>query len=144
MIEPKEVEITSGDVSRKFIISKVPAVAGREVFTQYPMSSIPKLGDYTTNEVLMLKMMTYVSGVPPAGPPVPLVNRDLVDCHVTDFEMLLKLEWAMVEHNCSFFRGGKASTFLDDILEKLPALTTSILMPLLEQLSQKDSPPSTS
>ena len=145
MIEPKEVEIETadGDV-RKYTISKFPAVAGREIITQYPISGIPKLGDYNTNEEIMMKIMGYVSVQPPEGPALTLNSRALIDNHVPEWETLARLEWAMMEYNVSFFREGRVSSFLDDLLEKLPQSILSILTPLLEQLSPKNTPPSES
>ena len=144
MIEEKEVDIPLSDgESKTIILSKFPAVAGREIITQYPISGIPKLGDYATNEAIMLKIMAHVAIPQKEGLPLLLTTRVLVDNHVPDWETLARIEWAMMEYNCSFFRDGKASTFLDDILAKLPASIMSILTPLLEQLSQKNTPPST-
>lgn len=145
MIEEKETEIVlSEGVSKTFILSKFSAVAGREIVTQYPISGLPKLGDYATNEVIMLKIMAHVAVPRSEGPSLLLTTRALVDNHVPDWEALAKLEWAMMEYNCSFFREGKVSTFLDDILAKLPASISSILTHLLEQSFPKDTPRSTS
>lgn len=49
----------------------------------------------------MLKLMAYVAIETPNGP-VMLVTPELVNNHVPDFETLLKIEWAMMEYNCSF------------------------------------------
>lgn len=142
-LEPKEVQILiSEGVEKTFILSKFPAVAGREIVTQYPFSGLPKVGDYATNEEIMLKIMTYVSAVTDGGT-VPLVTREAINNHVPDFEVLIRIEWAMMEYNCSFFRNGKASTFLDDILAKLQASISLMLIPLLDQSSERDTPPST-
>lgn len=142
MIEQKEVEIETADGHKVYLISKFPAVAGREIIAQYPVSGMPKLGEYKVNEEIMLKLMAYVCVPMPETSPLALNSRTLVDNHVPDWETLARLEWAMMEYNISFFRDGKASSFLDDLLEKLPASIMSILTPLLEQLSQKNPPPS--
>lgn len=145
MIGEKEIEIGLSDGTKKaFVLSKFSAVAGREIVTQYPISGLPKLGDYSTNESLMLKILAHVGVVQKEGAPLLLTTRALVDNHVPDWEALAKIEWAMMEYNCSFFRGGKASNFLDDMLAKLPASISSILMHLLEPSSLKNTPPSTS
>ncbi len=75
---------------------------------------------------------------------IALATRELINNHVPDWETLARLEWAVMEYNCSFFANGKVSNFLDDLLEKLPASILSILTPLLEQYSQNDTPPSES
>lgn len=143
MIEPKEVEIETADGGkRSYTISKFPAVAGREIITQYPISGIPKLGDYDTNEKIMMQILGFVSVQPTEGPAILLSSRALIDNHVPEWETLARLEWAMMEYNISFFREGRVSGFLDDLMEKLPESILSMLTPLLEQLSPKSTPPS--
>ena len=62
MLQPKAITLkTQGGEDREFTISKFPAVAGREIIAKYPISSMPKLGDYDVNEATMLKLMAYVS-----------------------------------------------------------------------------------
>lgn len=108
LLQPKEVEIvTQSGETRTYVISKPPAIAGRELATQYPTANMPKLGDYKVSEGLMLKLMGYVAVIRPDGTYQRLNNRALVDNHVPDWETLAKLEVAMIEYNVSFFaRGG--------------------------------------
>ncbi|AAT37721.1 gp15 E [Burkholderia phage BcepB1A] len=137
LIQPKEIEVLTGagdEGTRTYVISKLPATVAREVITQYPVSAIPKLGDYARNEELMLKLMGYVE-LPGAG---ALKTRALIDNHVPDFETLARLEMAMLEYNCSFFAKGKASGFLASLAEKVQALITSTLTDSLRVLSKKD------
>jgi len=144
LIEPKEVEITapSGEV-KKFVISKFNAIAGREIVSQYPISGLPKLGDYSTNEAIMLKMLAFVS-VQAGEVVLPLTTRELVNNHVPDWETLAKLEWELMEYNCSFFGNGKVSGFLDELTAKLPESILSILTTLLERSSLPVKQPSES
>jgi hypothetical protein len=137
MLEPKEV-VVDGKV---YVISKFPAVAGRKIMTQYPISAIPKVGEYGTNEEMMYLIMTYVA-VKNVGSntELQLVNRDLIDNHVPNWETLMKLEYLMMEYNCSFLANGKVSTFLESIAEKLPSWITKISTPLSEALSQAEKP----
>lgn len=137
MLEPKEV-VVDGKV---FVISKFPAVAGRKIMTQYPISAIPKVGEYTTNEEMMYLIMTYVA-VKNVGSntELQLVNRDLIDNHVPNWETLMKLEYLMMEYNCSFLANGKVSSFLESIAEKLPSWITKISTPLSEALSPAEKP----
>lgn len=141
LLESKQIEIDG----KQFIISKFPAVAGREIITQYPLSGLPKIGEYKVNEAIMLKLMTYV-GVPIASQQMPLqlTTQALIDNHVGSWETLAKLEMAMLEYNCSFFTDGRVSTFLTDIALNIPAWITKILTPLLEQSSQAEKRPSKS
>lgn len=144
MIEPeiREIETPSGEV-KKFTISKFNAIAGREIVSQYPISGMPKLGDYATNEAIMLKMMAFVA-VQAGDVQIPLTTRELVNNHVPDWETLARLEMEVMQYNCSFFGNGKVSGFLDDLTAKLPESILSILIPLLERFSLPEKQPSKS
>lgn len=145
LLQAQEKEIETGDgEKRTYIISKFPATDGREIVTQYPMSGLPKIGEYKTNEALMLKLMGFV-GVPRDGAdPLVLSTKQLVNNHVPDFETLMRIEWAMMEYNCSFFRNGRLSTSLSDIAAKALKQITSTLMGSLQSSPPKNSQPSTS
>lgn len=145
MIEPKELEVTdqTGKV-RRFILSKFPAVQGREIVAKYPLSAMPKLGDYEVNEATMLKLMAFV-GVPrDSGEPLLLTTRALVDNHCGDWETLARVEMAMMEYNVSFFGNGKGSTFLEAITRKAQQFLTKTLTDLSAQSSPKEKRRSTS
>lgn len=138
MLKPIEKTLNLPDGgSKTYILSKFPAIAGREIVTQYPVTASPKIGDYKTNEELMLKVMSYVGVKFDDGTIVPLSSRDLVNNHVEDFETLIKLEWAMMEYNCSFFRNGAASRVLSGLKEKFQMSIFKTLTTLSEQLSAK-------
>jgi hypothetical protein len=138
MIEPKEEEIDG----KIYILSKFPAIAGREIIAKYPISILPKIGDYQVSEETMLKLMCYV-GIPRKdSQPLMLTTKVLIDNHVKDWEVLLKIESLMMEYNCSFFRNGRISTFFQDVAQNIPAWISKMLMALSEQLSQKVKPPS--
>jgi hypothetical protein len=134
MLEQKEIEMNG----KTYILSKFPAVAGREIATQYPLSAIPKLGDYQTNKDIMFKIMAFVAIKTTTT--IWLKTEDLINNHVSDWETLVKLEYAMMEYNCSFLQGGKISSFLDGITERLPGLISKMLTPSLDFLSAKEKP----
>lgn len=138
MIQPKEIEIDG----KSYIISKFPAVSGREIIAKYPLSGAPKIGDYKVNEETMLKLMCYV-GIPRADglQPLMLTTRSLVDNHVESWEALAKIEMAMMEYNCSFFQNGRISSFFESFAQKLPTWITKILTDSLDQLSQTGKQP---
>lgn len=130
MLEPKDLEGTP------FVLHKFPATVGREIIMQYPTSALPKVGDYSTNEALMLKIMTYV-GVRIDGRDEPqmLTTRQLVDNHVRSTEDLIRLEWAMLNYNFSFFTNGKLSGILDRVgvqVVNLIQKTLTDLSPVLQ------------
>lgn len=140
MIQPKEIEVNG----KKFIISKFPAIAGREIVAKYIPSIMPKVGDYKVNEETMFKIMKYVSVVLDNHPnPLQLSTPALIDNHVTDWEMLGKLEVAVMEYNCSFFQAGRISTFLEDIAQKIPEWILKTLTGLSALLSKVEKQRST-
>jgi len=135
LLQPKEIEIELPDGgSKTFYLGKYPAIAGREIVSQYPMSGLPKLGDYGKNEVIMKKMMRFVA-VETSNGPVNLDADALIDNHAGDWETLARLEKASITYNCSFFQDGKASTFFEGLIQQGQALITKTLTDLLEQSS---------
>jgi hypothetical protein len=138
VIDPQEFPLNG----KTFYLSKFPAVAGREIVAKYPVSNMPKLGDYAVSEETMLKLMAYV-GVDAGGQTLMLTTRALVDNHCGGWEDLAKLEWAMMEYNCSFFGNGRASSFFEDIAQKAQALISQMLTASSARSSPPGSPPST-
>ena len=144
LLEPKHFTVkTQAGTDKSYVLSKFPAIAGREIVAKYPVSLVPKLGDYAVNEETMLKLMSFVGvEMPGGGPPLPLASRTLVDNHVPDWETLARVEWAMMEYNTSFFGQGPGSTSFADFGQNLKAWITSTLTDLLAQSSAKAKPPS--
>lgn len=138
LLEPEEKEVTGRDGKGKtFVLSKLPATVGREVAAKYPVSILPKLGDYEVSEATMLLLMSYVAIPTGEGKtPLRLTTKELVNNHVTDAEMLLKLEMAMLEKNFSFFGNGKTWDFFATIADQAKAWITSTLTDLLVASSQ--------
>jgi hypothetical protein len=97
---------------------------------------MPKIGDYGTNEALMLKLMTYV-GVRIDGrdEPLMLTTRQLVDNHIKDAETLMRIEWAMMSYNFAFFTNGK----LSGILERAGSQAVTLIQKILTDLSRVSS-----
>ena len=142
MLEPKEIMIkTQAGMDKAYIISKFPAIAGREIIAKYPLSGMPKLGDYQVNEETMLKLMCYVSVKTPDGSQIALTTRVLIDNHVPEWETLARIEVEMMGYNCSFFQQGKISNFLDTIRANAKQSISSMLTDLLGQLSQTGKQP---
>ena len=141
LIKPKEIIIQDDDGNdRTYIISKLPASEGREIMAKYVTSAMPKVGDYATNEAMMLKLMSRVAVPKPDGTFIILINKAVYDNHVDCWETSIKLETAMLEYNCAFFRNGLISNFLDDLAQKLPVWTTKILKGISAQLSPMEKP----
>lgn len=136
LIEPKEFKLNG----KTFMLGKFPAIQGRELITQYPSTALPKIGDYPTNEALMLKLMSFVGVLTEAGTVQRLTTAALVDNHVRSGTDLLRIEFAMMEYNCDFFADGKASSFLAGLGEKVQQLLTKTLMDLSQQSLAKTKP----
>ncbi len=144
LLNPQEISIKTKDgVEKTYILSDFPAIQGREIIVKYPLSGMPKLGDYMVNEETMLKLMAFVAVPIEGSEPLRLTSRALVDNHVPDWETLARIEVGMLEKNCSFFRNAKSLGFLANIQAKLPALITKILTDYSAQLSAKEKPVST-
>lgn len=140
LLEPKEISVeTQTGEKRTFILSKFPAVQGREIIAKYPLSAMPKVGDYAVNEETMMKLMCFVAIARDGDlAPLTLHTRALIDNHVPDWETLARIEIAMMEYNVSFFANGKGSTFLEAIAAKAQAFLSKTLMDLSGQSSRKE------
>lgn len=136
LLEPQPITIkTLRGEEKTYILSKFPAVAGREIVAGYPLTAVPKMADYKSNEEVMLKCMCYVGVELSGNNVIPLTTRVLVDNHVPDWETLGKLEIAMMKYNTSFFENGGGLTFLKGIIANMTKSVSPMLMPLLEELS---------
>lgn len=145
LIQPKPVTITTmAGEQREYILSKFPAIAGREIIVKYPLSSMPKLGDYAISEETMLKLMAFVAVPLENGGQLALTTKALVNNHVPDWETLAKIEVEMLEYNTSFFSIGKISKGLKGFEGTLQASVTRILTDLLARSSAAKKPPSES
>ena len=137
-IKPLEVTIKSiDDGEKEFRISRVPATQGREIFTQYMPTAMPKIGDYKSNEKLMKMLMCFVDVKAADGSWIRLDNEVILNSHVTDWEMLVKIELEMVKYNTNFFSPEKLSNALSGFNKSLPQRITSILKQLSVSLSKK-------
>lgn len=143
LLQPKTITVQDGDGNdRDFIISKFPAVQGREIIAKYPMSNLPKLGDYKVSEEIMLKLMAYVA-IENNGNDLRLTTLDLINNHTGDWECLGKVEWAMMEYNCSFFRNGRISDFLQGFVQRTLQSIFKMLTDSSAQSSQPEKQAST-
>lgn len=144
LIQPKDITITDGEgKERHFVLSKFPAIAGREIVAKYPVANMPATGDYSVSQEIMKKLMSYV-GVKLGDKVVPMVGDHFINEHCGDWEVLAKLEMAMMEYNCSFFRNGRASTFFQEVARKYLPKIFEMLTDSLVQSSQAEKPHSKS
>ena len=132
LLQPKKIEMDG----KIFILSKFPAVVGREIIAKYPISNMPKFGDYEQSKEIMLKLMNYVAVTLSEGVEVRLSTEQLINNHCESWETLIKLEAKMMEYNCSFFQNGKGLAFLKKLETFAREKITEILTHLSGNLSQ--------
>lgn len=144
LIKPTPFKTTNMDGGEvNVILSRFNAVEGREILAKYPLSALPKIGDYAVSEETMFKLMKHVA-VEKDGVEIRLSTPSLIHNHTHDAETLLKIEMAMLEYNCSFFGQGKISDFLGEFIQMMLAKISSISIPSSEPSSAPVQPHSTS
>jgi|SRR6185437_6326001 len=141
LLQPKSVQIDGIDL----IISKFPAIPGREIVAKYPLSGLPKLGDYAVNEETMVKLMSFVAIVLD-GKEMRLSNKVLIDNQISSrveypWQTLGKIEIAMLEYNCSFFQKGLISSFFQDSAQSALAWISKTWTAFLERSSRTEKQP---
>ena len=127
-----------------FILTKFNAWDGRELAALYPQTALPKVGDYQENERLAAKLLSYVAVPIEGADPVFLKTRELAANHCgNNWEVMAKVEFAMLEYNCSFFRDGRSWDFLENIMNKISSSVFEMLTNSLAQSSPVVTPQST-
>lgn len=143
-IKEELFELTDEDGKvHKYVLSNFDAVEGRRIVSQYPMTGLPKVGNYEENEKLMISLMHYVAVVTADGRKLRLSTMALINNHVPHFEMLAKIEMKMMEKNCSFFRDGRSLDFLDNIAQIFSRKILEMLTLSSERSSAQEKQPST-
>lgn len=141
LIQPKEITIEFEGEQLKFNIGKFPATVGREIISKYPVSNMPKMGDYKVSEETMLKLMCHVERVYDDRVQ-ELTSKTLVDNHIPSWEVLVKLEAYVIDYNCSFFELGKVLNSLKEWKHLAEPKNIKTLMDSLAKLSQVEKQPS--
>ena len=142
LIKPKQVKLKDLDGTEStYNISRVPAIAARELITQYPLTALPKFGDYAENESKMIKLLSYIEVVTDSGDAIRLETKSLIDNHVSDGETLLRLEAAMLDYNTNFLKVARISKGLGGFSATIEQLITRIATNLSGSLSQKNKRP---
>lgn len=134
-VKQKEVIIkTMCGVDLVFILNKIPAILGRELFTQYPITATPKIGNYKDNEQLMLKLISFVQVKNTDGGLVQLSNSLMIDGNIPDWETLMKLEKEMIFYNTS---AEKLAQLANQINNSLPKKIMKVFNDFTESVSKK-------
>lgn len=135
LIEPKSITLPQ---SGEFIISKLPCLVGREIMVRYPVSFVPKVGNYEVNEAMCLKMLQYVEKVTPQRN-IRLTDATLINQHIKPGGDIAILEKEMIMYNFDFLRDGTASAFLESWRLKAEGKATKILTNLLDIWFRRNS-----
>lgn len=142
LIKPEQITLNDIDGNEcKYNISRVPAIESRELITQYPLTALPKVGDYNENQAKMFKLMNYVERVTPEGHGIRLTTPDLINNHVPDGETLIRLEGAMLNYNTNFLKVARISKGLTGFSANIEQLITRIATNLSASFSQKNKQP---
>lgn len=139
LLKPEPFDLLDSEGKAKtFILSNFDAITGREIITQYPLTALPKAGDYPANKELMLKLMTFVAVVTADGRQLQLSTPELIMNHVDNAEMLMKIEAKMMWKNCSFFRDGRCLDLLDTVMQMFTKKLLETLTQSSDILSQQE------
>ena len=136
LIKSKSVLVKDVEGNEKeFIISRFPATVAREIIAKYPLSNIPKVGDFATSTEAMFLLMSFVAVPMPDGEHQTLSTKALIDNHVADGEQLIRLEFEMLRYNTSFFGlAGQSGSIADAIKTYLPLIMQTLIQCLPQSL----------
>lgn len=135
LLKPKTVTVKDMDGKEiTVIISRLPGLVQREIAAKYPVSALPKLGDYGVNEEMALKMLSYCAVTVKDGVDIRLTTRDLIQNHLGDLRAIGSVELEVVKYNFDFFGSGSLSSFWDDLGRKAITWTIKTWMELSPQL----------
>lgn len=129
----KPIEVSAADQEgnlKTFTISRLPALVGREVMAKYISGNTPKIGEYDVSEEAMLLLFRYIE-----ADGIRLVNKDLINNHVSDATQLIALEFKMLQYNTSLLGGAGNRNILDVVVEKLIQKLLPHLGDIKEQVS---------
>jgi hypothetical protein len=141
LLKAKEFTFMDAEGSpHTYILSKFPAVEGREILCQWPLTALPKVGDYEANQEIMFKLMTYVAVPQDKADPLRLRTRQLINNHAPDAVLLMSIEREMFKYNFGFFLEEKALTFFERLMllidSKISAMLTVSSLPSSQQSQQ--------
>lgn len=149
LIKPKTITVVDGDGDEhSVVISRFPAVQGLEINARYPASMVmnsvlPKFSDYTICEELMFKIFQFVA-VEKGGVTIRMTTEALINNHMADWEVMVRVIWAIMEYNNSFFRNGTISDFFASVVQQVLAKISEISTRSSEPSSTQTKPPFTS
>jgi len=128
LIKPKEIELTDIDgETHKFNISRFNALDGYELVSNFPKTMFNKGESFAQHREVIVKILAHCEKIDKEGNKIRLKTEGLINNHIPDFELLLKLLKEMGEYNTNFLQLFKKSNFIDQLKAKLPSIAQKIL-----------------
>lgn len=112
---------------KTYTINKFKATEGRRIIAGYPVTAIPKFGDYERNEEIMLRLMMHIEVHLQGGNKVVLQTKELIDNHVPSWEQLVELEYEALKFNCPFMQGDGLKPFIESLKESAASYVAEIM-----------------
>lgn len=139
LIKPKEIELKDLDGNtHKFIISRFNALDGYELISNFPKTMFNKGESFKDHKEVLIKIFSHVEAFKQDGNTIRLTSEALINNHIPDYELLMKILKEVGTYNSSFLGNVNGLSIIDQIKTKLPTLAQKILMDSLKQLSKKD------
>lgn len=121
------IDVPSGK-SGTYTLHKMPYMSARKVAAFYPTSNLPKVGDYNNSEEGARILFAHISVTMPGGDQLRLSTSDLINNHIPDPVIGIKLEAAALAYNFDFFGKGGLSEFLLALAkDRLPSLIKTLM-----------------
>lgn len=137
-MESKEITIEAPNgKAGTYTLYKLPYMAARKIAAYYPVSNLPKLGDYDKSEEGARLLFSHIGVTMPSGEVLKLSTSELINNHVPDPVIGIKLEAAALAYNFDFFGQGGLSAFLRALVkDQLPLVIQTLMESLPPSLVQ--------
>lgn len=139
-IEAQEYKLIELNAT-KYRILPMDVFDGRRIMHEYPMTMLPKIGDYKANEELFKILMRYVEVELAPNIWQKLDTDELIRQHVSAKDTIV-LEREVVDLTTGFFSSGKLMTIGMEITEFFIKKLILTLTQLSGELLQADEQPS--
>ena len=126
---------------RNYRISELPTMLARDVMMNYPLTLLPKVGNYGENERLFKLLMKHVEVQPePDKNPdwwIRLDTEDSINQNVSA-KGVLELEKEVIDFSTDFFSSGKLTQIGTTLGELARNILTNIVLQSIAELSGTD------
>lgn len=119
---------------KSYVAEKFKPTEGRRIVAGYPISAMPKVGNYEDNEAVMLRLMSHVSVITAAGP-LRLETIELINNHVVSWENLVEIEYQVLKFNCPFLSADTMKPFIEVVKDAAANYVTETLSKVIQNLN---------